>query len=555
MDTTPTLETIEQRCLRLEQELERARFASRAKTDFMFNLSHDIRTPMNEVLGFAEIAKKHIGEDEKIASCLERIVNSAEHLLAILNDILDMSGAESGRVTTTAEEADLFSCAEEFRSVAEAMALQKEIRVDFTLDVHDRYVFADMIHIKRVVTALLSNAVQFSRRGQTVDLSILQREIDANGCGVYRFVVRDRGIGISEGFRDRLFEPFSREKEGERQGLRGVGLGLSTAKSLVEAMNGTIEVESKPGVGSVFTVTVPLRIREYIGLHRDPEPERDGSRRLLLVEDNEPNRELTRELLEDRGFSVEEAGNGLAAVERITQVGPDYYSVILMDISMPVMDGYEAAARIRAMFPERHIPIIAVSANAFEEDRDRSRRAGMDAHIAKPIRIEALYEAIIKAMSYTMKSDPLTGVKNRLAYSEAESILDRSIAGGTPDPFAMVVCDINDLKKINDARGHEAGDALIRAAAAEICAAYIHSPVYRVGGDEFAVVLKGSDYEDRAALTGRLIAASEAALTNGGPVVACGLADFAPGDTAAAQVFDRADREMYRHKAELKRRT
>lgn len=473
----------------------------------------------------------------------------------MINDIIDMSEVESGKVRIIPQETDMVRLTDELRAIADAMSLQHDIELKVTYHpFRNRYAYTDAIHLKRCVAVLLSNAYKFSQHGDVVELEFLQSDVVEANIGTYKFIVRDQGIGISPEFLGKIFEPFTTEHSSEESSLYGSGLGLSVAKKFIESMGGTIEVESTMGVGSCFTITLPMHVKDAEAVSFEIAHTAMQGQHLLLVEDNPLNRELAVELLTEREFVVDEAEDGLQAVNAIKEKGPDYYSAVLMDINMPVMNGLDATKKIRELYPKSRLPIIAMSANAFPEDIEKSKAAGMDAHIPKPLKIEALLDAIIKTMSRTIGIDALTGVKNQNAYMDAESAMNLSIRQGLQAPFAIVMCDTNNLKETNDSHGHAAGDELLKRAAKLICDTFSHSPVFRTGGDEFVAILTGSDYENRHALVNLIRGVSESsAKTTQELILACGLSDWTPDDNRVSQVFRRADRNMYENKADLKK--
>ena len=387
----------------LKEARDRAEAASRAKSAFLFNMSHDVRTPMNAIIGFTDIAQKHIHDIDKVADSLQKIKNAGMHLLSLLNDVLDMSRVESGHVEITEEPADLLEIMDGIAPIVSPLATAKNIDYKTVYDgIRDRRVRADILHINQVVINLLTNAVKYTAEGGTVTLRLEQEEDVKDGICMYSIIVEDTGIGMSKEFMAGMFESFVRENREEVMKESGVGLGLAITKRLVTLMNGTITVASELGNGSVFTVKLPLKIqseeeaetREAEVIH---EPKSLEGKKILLVDDNELNREIAVEILEDSGMVVDMACNGMEAVEMVKQNGMRFYDAILMDIQMPVMNGYEATEAIRALPDDgKPVVIIALSANAFEEDKRKSLSVGMNAHIPKPVNAAELVETLRK---------------------------------------------------------------------------------------------------------------------------------------------------------------
>ena len=393
---------------RIQQELRtqraKAESASKAKTDFLFNMSHDIRTPMNAIIGFTNMAIKEADDPVKVCESLRKVSLSGNMLLSLINDILDMSRIESGKVNITATPTDVETIFDDIRSVMANLAASKDIELTFDISsIHDRYVYADKPRIDRILVNLVSNAVKYTEGYGRVKVRCEQVAGGTmNGSRLYRFSVQDNGIGMSEEFQRQMFEEFAREENSTVRGVQGTGLGLPLAKKLTEIMGGTITCESQQGVGSTFIVTLPLKLQENAPSEEESAEARRianidvSGRRVLLVEDNELNREIATYLLEEKGMTVECAVDGREAVTRLSENGPDRYDFVLMDIQMPIMNGYEASEKIRAMYPDSRLPIIALSANAFEEDRHRSLAAGMNDHVSKPIDMNELLKSLSK---------------------------------------------------------------------------------------------------------------------------------------------------------------
>ena len=410
-----------------EGALDRARSADSAKSTFLTNMSHDIRTPMNAIIGFTNIAAAHLDDKERVQDALNKIRTSSNHLLSLINDVLDMSRIESGRITINENRCDLREIAIKIRNIMQPQMTAKELKFEIDLDtVVNPEVYCDETRVTQILLNLLSNSVKYTEPGGSVRMAIMQKPCirGRRYCG-YVFVVSDTGIGISKDFLGHVFEPFERETGRIENHSYGSGLGMSIAKGIVDMMGGNIRVESEENVGTEFVVELEFKPvngccaeaqteelrretseflaesgEDIVVFQENDESKRTRGgdvgwiegRRLLLVEDNLLNREIAEDMLVEDGFKVETAENGRNALQMIIDSDPWYYSAILMDIQMPVMDGYEATERIRAL-PDRsraQIPIIAMTANAFKEDRCKAAESGMDAYITKPVDVLTL---------------------------------------------------------------------------------------------------------------------------------------------------------------------
>ena len=383
----------------LRGALSQAEAANVAKNAFLSNMSHDIRTPLNAVVGYAELIRAHLNEAERVRAYTDRVLDASHQLLDVVNETLEISRMEAGHVQLVMAECSLSSAVEQVRRDFAETAERRGIALEADVSgiVHDR-VEADVVRLTHLLSQLVDNAVKYSPPRTTVRIVASEEPGSAGGFSTFRLTVADEGIGMDAAFTDRMCLPFERENNTTASGVQGTGLGLTIVRSILDLMQGDLSAESTPGAGSVFTVTLTLRVThaedagEAFGRR-----ERTGEvRRILLVEDNELNSEIACCLLEDAGYTVEVAENGQVAVERLGGAAPDAFDLVLMDIQMPVMDGYAAARAIRALpDPLRStVPIIAVSANAFSEDRKRSLESGMDAHLAKPLDIHRLERLI-----------------------------------------------------------------------------------------------------------------------------------------------------------------
>ena len=382
---------------------EEADAANKAKSAFLLSISHDIRTPMNAIIGFTNIAL-HQNTVSDIHDSLEKVQQSSNHLLSLLNDVLDFSRIESGKVTISPEPVDMNQLADNVQAIMNGLLYNRDLQFEVHREnLKNPYVLADVVRIREVLVNLLGNAVKFTKDGGAITLDISSYPGADEKHIIIRYVVRDNGIGMSEEFQKKLFDPFSQEDDANaRTQYKGTGLGMAITKKYVDMMDGSIAVESKKGVGATFTVEIPLELPEQVipseqkqHLHRDL-----TGIHVLMAEDNDLNAELATIMLEDAGMIVTRASDGKEVVDLFKNNPRGTYDLILMDIMMPNMDGHQAAKAIRALGIERSdavtIPIIALSANAFIDDIQESLDSGMNDHISKPINIEELIDTITK---------------------------------------------------------------------------------------------------------------------------------------------------------------
>ncbi len=401
---------LEEKNAELNHAIKQAEAANLSKRNFLFNMSHDIRTPMNAIIGFANLAKRDIDDKEKVGSHLEKIMISSRHLLGLINDVLDMSRIESGKVTIETLPVIVMEQMNLISDVLRSDMESKKLAYVHKTDVTDSYVYADALHVNRVLMNIFANAVKFTPEGGTVTFVLRERPSTREGYAFYDFIISDTGIGMSEEFKSHIFEQFSRERSSTVSRTQGTGLGMSIAKSLTSLMGGEIQVESELGKGTTFTVTYEFKLTtkdNMLGSINEQSLDAKvnlAGKRVLLVEDNELNTEIALAILETAGFEVETASDGSEAVELMKEKDAGHYDLILMDIQMPIMNGYEATRAIRSLdeAEKASIPIIAMTANAFEEDKKNAYAAGMDAHITKPIDVKALLQTM---------SDVINGIK------------------------------------------------------------------------------------------------------------------------------------------------
>ena len=386
---------------------EEADAANKAKSAFLLNISHDIRTPMNAIIGFTNIAL-HQNTVSDIHDSLEKVQKSSNHLLSLLSDVLDFSRIGSGKVTISPEPVDINQLTDNVQAIMNGLLYNRDLQFEVHREsLKNPYVLADVVRIREVLVNLLGNAVKFTKDGGAITLDISSYPGADEKHIITRYVVRDNGIGMSEEFQKKLFDPFSQEDDANaRTQYKGTGLGMAITKKYVDMMGGSIAVESKKGVGATFTVEIPLELPEQViqseqkqHLHRDL-----TGIHVLMAEDNDLNAELATIMLEDAGMTVTRASDGKEVVNLFKNHPRGTYDLILMDIMMPNMDGHQAAKAIRALGIERSdavtIPIIALSANAFIDDIQESLNSGMNDHISKPISMEELIDTITKYIKH-----------------------------------------------------------------------------------------------------------------------------------------------------------
>ena len=391
------------------EELERARkaaeAANNAKTSFLFNMSHDIRTPMNAIIGFRNLLEKHQDDVLKRSDYLAKIEGASAVLLSIINNVLEMARIEKGTVeiVETAWSAEQFY--DSLYSVFHEMMDQKGITFKCTTNVENHYAYFDVSKMREIFINILSNSFKYTNTGGTVEMTLEELPSDREGFLVFRNTITDTGIGISEDYLPHIFEEFSRELNTTEGRIEGTGLGMPIVKRLVDLLGGTIEVQSKKGVGTTIVVTLPHRIAHKSSLTNhggvEVDPKIFKNKRILLAEDNDLNAEIATEILQEVGFIIERAEDGQICVDKLMNSPMGYYDLVLMDIQMPNMNGYEAARNIRICpdSSKSNIPILAMTANAFEEDKREAMKAGMNGHLAKPIDVKALMHELASILS------------------------------------------------------------------------------------------------------------------------------------------------------------
>ena len=388
---------------KLQIAAENAESANRAKSTFLFNMSHDIRTPMNAIIGYADLASRHSDDPAKLKKYMENIQVCGQNLLMLLNNVLDLARIENDKTeieySVSDIEKDFRNCLAMFRNQADS----KGQTLTVTTQLPYPYIYADIPHLTEVCTNLVSNAVKYTGAGGTIRCGVTQKPGEKEGWCDTVVTVADNGIGMSQEFQKHIFEPFERERTSTVSKVEGSGIGMGIVKKLVGLMGGTVEVESKIGAGSTFTVTIPCRIasEDEIQAKREINPSDQKclcGTRILLTEDNDLNAEIATELLQEEGCTVDRAKDGVECVDMLEKAANGTYQLILMDVQMPVMNGYDATKKIRRMDdPQKaNIPIVAMTANAFSEDKQVALDAGMNDHIAKPINMSVLVPTLRK---------------------------------------------------------------------------------------------------------------------------------------------------------------
>lgn len=387
---------------KIERAAKRAEEASEAKTRFLFNMSHDIRTPMNAIIGFSDLLEKHLDDKEKVHDYIKKIQLSGSFLLSLINYVLEMARIESGKATLRTEVGDAQELLGALNAVFEPAVEKKRLKYNCTLDVEHRFIICDVTKVREIVLNIISNSVKYTPEGGSVTVQIKEIPWEKEGWTAYRILVEDTGIGMGAEYLPHIFEEFTRERTSTESKVVGAGLGLPIVKALIDLMGGTIQVESERGKGSKFEVILPFEIaseeevKDSYVKKEEKLYNRSKEKRILLAEDNELNAEIAITILEENGFKVERAEDGCKCMELFSEKPAGYYSTILMDIQMPNMDGYTASRKIRGMEREdaKAIPIIALTANAFDEDRNKAFAAGMNGHIAKPIDVGRMVRTI-----------------------------------------------------------------------------------------------------------------------------------------------------------------
>ena len=389
----------------LEKAAEEARIASEAKTRFLFNMSHDIRTPMNAIIGFSDLLEKHIDDRVKVTEYIEKIKSSSSFLLSLINYVLEMARIESGEAELKTEVGCFKDLVNSLQAVFEPEIKKKNLKYSCILNSDHPYVVCDPTKVREILLNIISNSIKYTPAGGSITVDISEFHHSKDGYTFFKIVVADTGIGMSEEYLPHIFEEFTRERTSTESHVTGTGLGLPIVKSLVDLMGGTINVESKIGQGTRTTIVLsfPAATEEQIQTKRSGQSGKKFSslkgKRILLAEDNALNAEIAMELLKENGLEAEHVQDGVECVKILKKKPEGYYDLILMDIQMPHMDGYEATKAIRTLDDSKsRIPIVAMTANAFEEDRQKAFEVGMNGHIAKPIDINILFSTLSEVL-------------------------------------------------------------------------------------------------------------------------------------------------------------
>ena len=397
----------EQYAIQLEKSAEQARNANEAKTRFLFNMSHDIRTPMNAIIGFSDLLEKNLDDRVKAKGYLKKIQSSSNLLLTIINQVLEMARIESGKAVLTLEPCNLSALFHSVNLVFEEDVKKKGIHFYVKTNVKHKYAYCDQTKLQEIYLNIVSNAIKYTPQDHAITINIQEVPSMQENFARYIFICEDTGYGMSEDFVPHIFEEFSREHTTTENKIIGTGLGLSIVKSMIDLMGGTIQVESHEGKGTKFTVDVSLEIASSEDVNETEDVSNEininegNHKRILLAEDNDLNAEIACEILKSEGYLVEHASHGQQCVEMLQEAEDGYYDLILMDIQMPFMDGYEACKEIRKMkdTQKANIPIIAMTANAFEEDKQMAIKAGMNDHVPKPMDMRVLSPVLQKFLS------------------------------------------------------------------------------------------------------------------------------------------------------------
>jgi diguanylate cyclase (GGDEF)-like protein len=550
------------------RELERhaQEEATKQKSDFLTQMSNDILSPLKSIQTVLRNARENLSDTELLQASMEKADVTAQYLYSLVNDVLDVTRDKGDGFEIHHEPMNMRVFAKRCCAAVEEQAAEKNIRLNsFIDDIAHPYVLFDTLHLRQIILNLLNNSMKYTPPGGQVTFRVT--ELMANDrSATFKIDIADTGHGMDRRVLEHIWDVFALRADAKASDNSGTGLGLAVCKMLADMMGATITVDSKIGEGSCFSVLLPMEL--------DPEAYSVGAgedtsilngMHVLLADDNELSRNILEELLRDSGAILTPAENGKAALEKFNASAIGEYDVVLMDNVMPVMDGITATHEIRALprADSATVTIIGMSGGLSDADMARFQSAGISAYLDKPLQVPPLVNTLLTCIhsrsqrleqelavaTESSTRDALTGVRNRTAYERVEKQLDAEIAAGKAQPFAFAFCDVNNLKYTNDTFGHERGDELIRNACRLICEVFKHSMVFRVGGDEFVILVRGADYEDREALKEKLNDSAD----YGNVAVACGMAVYDPEtDRDMRGVFKRADAMMYENKRKMK---
>lgn len=560
----------------LEAKTKEAEHALAAKNQFLSRMSNAIRNPVNTIINVSERAKVTVLDENKTTEYLNEVDSTAKILLELVNEVLDLDRSENKMVKIQYAQFNMNNFIESLTGIIGRLTSEAGLICinDVGIIVHQNLV-GDELHLRQAILNIVDNAVKFTPEGGRVTFRIYEDIGNAAEDGKARFVIEieDTGVGMSEKYLAHIFEDFTTEDPGNAA-VSGLGIGMSITKQYIELMGGTISVESQLKKGSRFTISIPLE--KYKSVASDEEGDagyRLAGTNILVAEDNELNMEIARTMLINEGAVVTPAENGLVALSLFDSSREDTFDAILMDVAMPVLDGITVTKEIRARNRNdaKVVPIIAMVAGSDASDINALLEAGMNDHITKPVDVNQLVKTLLavikkqttelaKQLDKALKdanTDALTGVKNRNAFELAKDRINAEIEAGENPEFAIVVCDVNGLKYINDNIGHDEGNKLLINACRLICTTFKRSPVFRIGGDEFVAVLRNDDYASRNEYMDGLMKRMTAERYNPADITnvsfATGMAEFTPGlDSDCNDVFKRADAVMYEHKKMIK---
>ena len=559
----------------LTEKTREAEHALSAKNQFLARMSNSVRSPINTIINVAERAKSSLTDEERTKGYLEEVDSTAKILLELVNDVLDLDRTENKMIKIQKAQFNMNNFIDSLTGIVARLSGEADLNFikDIGIILHPNLI-GDELHLRQAILNIADNAVKFTPSGGSVTFRLYE-EIGSfdkeKGIAVYKLEIEDNGVGMSEKYLAHVFEEFTTEKEGVDDGL---GIGMSITKSYIELMGGTIEVESELKHGTRFSISIPFEIYNSAGREAGAG---DGARlagtNILVAEDNELNMEIARTMLINEGAVVTPAENGLVALSLFDSSKENTFDAILMDVAMPVLDGITVTREIRSRGRNdaRTVPVIAMVAGSDAHDISVLLDAGMNDYISKPVDVNQLVKTLLtvikkqttelaQRLDKALKdanTDALTGVKNRNAFELAKNRINVEIESGGNPEFAIVVCDVNGLKYINDNIGHDEGNKLLINACRLICTTFKRSPVFRIGGDEFVAILRNDDYAARneyiSGIMTKMTAGNYDPSSASNVSFAIGIADYKPGvDKDCDDVFKRADTFMYDHKKAIK---